>query len=423
MSVLENLKTVLIRKGWQDKLPLYEPYFEDVRKLHQVFQPMMSVVVISWRRHPDTLQNFMKLQMQSKQYPIELILVNNGALEEEFSDLLPYVNTYIRLNTNTGAYLARNIGAAFAESPIILFLEDDGIPDDQLIESHLLVHRKYDVFSVRGVYLYKTETPLNERQSHYYLGSRFFPLAADLEGNSSYSAKVFFEVGGWDDAIRFGGGGRELALRIFKKYPDYRRQIYSPISIIYHDYASNEEHLISKLAKQKESYQRLQKVHQDWHSFAASWIRYYGDEDSLIENDKLETDFHLYFGKAAKQILLRNNERIDNYEKYRIFLYNKEKLSGLIKGRNSDTKICIFGTGSVGEKVYQGLKLHGVKADCFTDNNPDKWSQEKFGVKVIAPDELDESYLIFIASSWHFDIFNQLLGKGLQPGQHFFIMN
>lgn len=415
------MKEMLSSKGWENKIPLYAQYFEEARVLHKILQPVMSVVVISWRRHPDTIKNFIKLQMQAKQYPFELIFVNNGASEEEFSDLLPYVNTYIRLNTNTGAYLARNIGAAFAESPIILFLEDDGIPDDQLIESHLMIHRKYDVYAVRGVYLFKTENTLNHRQLHYYLGHRFFPLASNLEGNSSYDAKVFFEVGGWDDEIQFGGGGRELALRIFKKYPKIEKQIYSPISIIYHDYATSEEHLKTKWIKQQQSFQRLSTIHKEWHEFNSIWDQFYGDTQAIAGNEKLEPDFHVRFDKMAKEILIRNKNKIEEYEKSRIFSYDAEKLRKITN--IPDKHICIFGSGSFGGKFLDKMNQYGLRVDCFADNNEELWGTDKFGIKVISPEELNENHLIFIASMWYFDIFQQLLGKGLQPGRHFFIVN
>ncbi len=48
----------------------------------------------------------------------------------------------------------------------------------------------------------------------YYLGDKPFPIYADLEGNTTYKAKAFFKFGGWDDEIKFGGGGVDLSIRL-----------------------------------------------------------------------------------------------------------------------------------------------------------------------------------------------------------------
>ena len=51
----------------------------------------------------------------------ELIFVNNGADKNEFNVLDPFIDTYIQLNKNSGAYLARNIGASFCKCPNSFF--------------------------------------------------------------------------------------------------------------------------------------------------------------------------------------------------------------------------------------------------------------------------------------------------------------
>ncbi|MFW9930066.1 MAG: glycosyltransferase, partial [Candidatus Thorarchaeota archaeon] len=235
---LHELKEKLHEKGWDSKYDLYKPDFNSVEYKRIVDSPNISVIVISWRLHPDTIKNFHVLEGQ-RDKNFELIFVNNGADEKEFSQIENYVDTYVKLNKNTGAYLARNIGAVFGKASILLFLEDDGIPCDNIIEAHLNAHAKYDIIALRGVYLPKTSNPLNKIAAHYYLGDKPRSIFADLEGNSSYNAEIFFKAGGWDDNIYFGGGGVDLSIRLLKLDNDKRKQIYSPAPVLYHDYAKD----------------------------------------------------------------------------------------------------------------------------------------------------------------------------------------
>ncbi len=241
----------LLDKGWAFKEQLYKDIFEHAEYLRKRTSPAISIVVISWRLHPDTVKNF-KILSQQRNQNFELIFVDNGGKPEEFDILKPFIDTYIKLNTNTGAYLARNIGSVFANAPILFFLEDDGIPDQKLVKSHLDTHRKYDVIAVRGVYQFKDpDKPENAHINHYYLGTKPFPIYADVEGNASYNADIFYKVGGWDDEIIFGGGGVNLSRRLCDIEPDMRKQIYSPEPIILHDYATDKNHLETKKAKQE----------------------------------------------------------------------------------------------------------------------------------------------------------------------------
>jgi glycosyltransferase involved in cell wall biosynthesis/MoaA/NifB/PqqE/SkfB family radical SAM enzyme len=273
----------LNKKGWQGKKELYSVCFESVTFQKDVNKPDISVIVISWRLHPDNLKNFQILEKQRDQN-FELIFVDNGGKEGEFDCLKPFVDTYVRLNKNTGAYLARNVGAVFAKAPILLFLEDDGIPKEDLVSSHLQMHKIYDVIVCRGVYSPKTNNPLNRLARHYYLGPEVIPIFADLEGNVTYQSDLFYIVGGWDDEIKFGGGGLELSLRLSKLNPDLRKQIYSPLPIIYHDFARDESHLKSKREKQNLSRIRLRKIHPNWDNYISKYIDFSQKFRPLLKN-------------------------------------------------------------------------------------------------------------------------------------------
>lgn len=409
---------------WTAKQDLYGRYFEQATTLHEISEPELSVVIISWRLHADTKKNLLRLQQQKAKVRFEIIFVDNGGQVGEFESLMPYIDKYIRLNTNTGAYLARNVGSVYCSGPIVLFLEDDGIPDEQLIQSHLLVHHRYDAVAVRGVYLPKTENPLNDRQSHYYLGDRFFPMFSSVEGNSSYSTSAFREVGGWDDQIHFGGGGKELALRLLKRFPNYEQQIYSPISIIYHDYATDCSHLLGKWEKQRQSLQRLTGIYPEWFQILGNWRERLGNETLLRRNPDYcgNAEHDALFTLVKHAVASRNKDHIARYLRGNFLLADPTTQDAWLQARTSQRYICVFGAGSFGDMVYRFLRDKGYPVSCFADNNPERWGQEKFGIPIISPDKLSSEQFILVASTWYWDIVKQLEGLGLERDRDFAVV-
>jgi GT2 family glycosyltransferase/Flp pilus assembly protein TadD/glycogen synthase/SAM-dependent methyltransferase len=282
---LAETKTSFRNLNWDQKISIYQKYFEHGEILNGQRASDISIIIICERYSTDLLRNIEILNKQ-RYHNFRLILINNGSDDSQFEKLINDIDVYVKLNKNMGAYFSRNIGALFSNAPILLFLDDDGIPEINLIEAHLNVFKKYDVVAVRGVCLPKTENPLNDLAKHYYLGAKPFPIYADIEGNTSYLSEAFFKAGGWDDEISYGGGGVDLSRRLLEIEPDHRKQIYSPEPILYHDYAINENHLKSKKIKQNESRERLRNKHQDYDVFLKSWLKFKGRDDLLIFSDQ-----------------------------------------------------------------------------------------------------------------------------------------
>lgn len=270
-----QLSADLKRAGWQQRYEKYNSVFREVKVNHTVENPAASVIIISWRFVNGLEKNISLLTSQRNAgINYEIIFVNNGKPDDEFAAITPYIDTYVALSENTGAYVARNIGSLFAKAPILIFLEDDGIISDDFVKAHLNAFDKYDIISTRGICRPLTDNPLNKLAKHYYMGAKPFPWTANLEGNCAYKANAFYEVGGWSDDISFGHGGPELSYRLTKKYPDQRMQIYNSVPVIFHDYATNEEHLRTKKQKQSASYEQLKLKYPDWEEFSESWRKF-----------------------------------------------------------------------------------------------------------------------------------------------------
>ena len=352
--MLDILKKQLNKKQWEQKIDCYSRYFEYIEQKATSIFPAISVIVISWRLHRDTIKNFEKLEKQRKQN-FELIFVDNGGEKDEFASLKPYIDKYIKLNTNTGACVARNIGAVFAEAPLLLFLEDDGIADENLLESYLLIKKIYDVVVVRGSYLPKTTNLINHRQHHYYYGNYFFPRYSDLEGNTLYEADIFYQVGGWDDEIYFGSEGPDLALRILDIEPNLARQIYSPISIIHHDYVRDEEHFNNKIKAQKKSRERLQKKHYKFEERLLEWEALFMNEKSIPKKQNINENTILELQKIEQKIMKRNQSSINFLLSGAYFLNDSNLVNKLLEKVNG-RGIALFGAGNYGQRVLQRLQ-------------------------------------------------------------------
>lgn len=414
------LRDRLKERNWSYKYNLYNRYFDYVEISKNRKNVEISVIIISWRLHENTLLNLKSLSAQRKKSEFEVIFVNNGCDDEEFKDLLPYIDCYIRLNANTGAYLARNIGAIFSSASIVLFLEDDGIPNSYLIESHIMVHTIFDVLSVRGVYLPERDGYIPKNYKHYYQGIHFSPSPAVLEGNASFQSKEFFMVGGWDDNIKYGHGGLELSMKLSSIEPNKTKQIYSPISIIYHDPITDPLKQEEKEKKQNKSKKRLMELYPEWDAYLDSWNELYERHDLIRYKEKIDKQFPRFFKLYQKvigehlSIFARNTSELDKRNKTMLF-----RLKYLQEIRY--IKIFIFGAGSLGLDLLHFLNNQQVVVSGFYDNDESKWGNYINGLAISNPNNIQDNDYIIIASTWEQEIVKQLLERGLKPIENFVV--
>jgi glycosyltransferase involved in cell wall biosynthesis len=300
LDAVEHLNQLLALRGWRRKAATYRTVFKSRSINSRLEKVNASAIVVSHRVHPDT-ENCLRILQEDIAANSEVIFVSNGVRSDQHAELHRFCDVVVQLGVNTGAYVARNIGALFASGPILIFVDDDCIPYRNLVSAHLEAHTLFNCISVRGVYEPKTANPLNALAAHYDLGDEIFPQHVVAEGNASYQSDLFYKVGGWDDEIRFGGGGTDLAFRLLQVEPDMRRQIYYPKARIRHDYAVHQIHLAQKRRRQEKSFTRLQIKHGEYRM--AKWLfRKYlpGTNVQLLRSYFLANDSHAIFG-CAKQ--------------------------------------------------------------------------------------------------------------------------
>ncbi|MGP9768036.1 glycosyltransferase [Halomonas sp. AOP13-D3-9] len=248
---VDLLEERLEASGWKGKAALYSFWLESIQDDRLPSQSKeFTVIVICNKYKKETYENIVELRRQCG-VDGEIIFVNNGDKSNDARGLASLVEVYIELIGNSGAYLARNIGSVFANGGILIFVDDDGLPEKGMLSAHADIHKQYTLDSVRGSYLPKNpnETP----PSHYHLGDKALVTLNCLEGNCSYRRDLFFKVRGWGDYILFGHGGAELYVRLISNGSDQSKHIYIPGCILRHDYYRGEKHARNKRKKQAES--------------------------------------------------------------------------------------------------------------------------------------------------------------------------
>ena len=325
------LKEKLRQICWDDRYEKYINEIEFIKQTAKDLRPLKaSVVVISHNIKQESIDTLEKLKSEAA--PFEIIFVDNNSQTQYNKMACVLSDTYIRLQRNTGAYLARNIGSVYSNSPLLIFIDDDAIPAPNFVSAHISENSKYESILIRGVCLPNTDSPLNSKAKHYLLGDNVFPRFSDLEGNMSVTAEAFFKVGGWDDNIKFGHGGIELSYRLLKNFPYPQLMLYSPLPIIRHDYTTSEDALISKRHKQAISWRYLQSKHAEIDHFLPRWEREWsklpvvkkGQQDSLVsavdfasKHDlrKLKTPEYASMIRLARRYKKSGNiEKAEQYE-------------------------------------------------------------------------------------------------------------
>ena len=207
-------------------------------KLHgrQIRNPRASVIVVSHADSPGVVQGLSSIAAQVANTDIEVILVDNGndALGFHGKKLFKSFGL-VEPGFNSGPSAARNVGAHFAKSPYLVFLDDDGISGEGCVEALLQCIVETKAVAVRGKVVPRTSPELTA--PHYDLGPARLPVLPTTEGISIWARKPFLEAGGYDPLL-YGHEGVELSSRMWRFFGP-SGFIYEPSAVLYHDYASD----------------------------------------------------------------------------------------------------------------------------------------------------------------------------------------
>lgn len=207
---------------------------------------LLSVVLPTYNR-VDRLQRVLA-GLEKQDFPrsqFELIVVSDGATDGS-NDFLTSVVTPLQLRPilqrNQGVAAARNHGVYRARGQIVLFIDDDVVPDSRLLTEHWHTHSTQggDIV-VMGPMLtppqfgmspwVSWEQTMLVKQYENMLNGRWQPTARQFyTGNTSLAREHILAVGGFDPAFR-RAEDVELAYRLADRGLHF---VFNPNAIGYH---------------------------------------------------------------------------------------------------------------------------------------------------------------------------------------------
>jgi len=168
----------------------------------------------------------------------ELIIVDNdkSAYAQKIAALEKV--QYHQLAENRGPCPARNYGVRQSKNKWLLFLDDDGLAPDGMLEAlRNIIRNNPDFYAIRGKIIPKNDTIYNYLQSLYDMGDRPMPYFLNLEGITAIRKTELDAVDGWNNEL-YGHEGIELSYRLIDQFGLDNCQ-YHPDLVLRHDYSDS----------------------------------------------------------------------------------------------------------------------------------------------------------------------------------------
>ena len=195
--------------------------------------PTVTVVIPTRNRSRSLIRTIDALHKQTiPPASFQVIVVMDGCTDDTEGLLAAYdTNLIVKRLTIApgprGPAFARNLGARAATGEVILFLDDDVVPEPQLIQEHLKMHEagpgvvvlggyppipqpKADGFRVMQQMWWNDKFLAMNQHGHRFLYTDV------LTGNLSIHSKDFHELGGFDESLPAAHEDYEFGFRIIK---------------------------------------------------------------------------------------------------------------------------------------------------------------------------------------------------------------
>ncbi len=178
----------------------------------------LTIIIPTYNRHAQLQRVLSGLERQTvPASQFEVLVVSDGSTDGT-DDFLKTASTTLQLRplfqANGGVASARNNGIHQASGQIILFLDDDVVPDPHLVAEHLRIHNSHngDVV-VLGPMLtpsnfslapwVRWEQAMLAKQYNAMLTGKYQPTARQFyTGNTSLAREHLLKAGGFDEHFR-----------------------------------------------------------------------------------------------------------------------------------------------------------------------------------------------------------------------------
>lgn len=211
---------------WLGREFSYAQYIRSIKMAEAPEPPAMSLILCLDRLEKKVVAALHML-LDANPDSLEIIIVNPQCSSPWLAVLPRIAHVWIDVDDNCPEYTSRNMGALFANAPMLLFLSDAVAPVPALPQAYINCLSREGVIAARG-------RVLKERQSYTALFRRFdlgdcsFPWALDLDENMAILAQQFFSIGGFDETLQPGFGALDLSAKIYQRFPEYQAQQYCP---------------------------------------------------------------------------------------------------------------------------------------------------------------------------------------------------
>ncbi len=212
--------------------------------------PPISIIIVNWNRKSLTEKVLYLLHQQTFQ-DFEILLMDNGSTDGSADDLkskFPEVHLH-RLNANLGFSIANNLGVQRAQSPWVVLLNNDALPEPDWLENLFNAALTHSEFTFFGSKLLQANVPnlLDGVGDVYHISGLAwrdgynFPLEtapvvpreifSPTAAAAIYSRQAFLDVGGFDEDFFMYHEDVDLGFRLRLRG---HRALYVPDAVVYH---------------------------------------------------------------------------------------------------------------------------------------------------------------------------------------------
>jgi glycosyltransferase involved in cell wall biosynthesis len=220
-------------------------------------RPRFAVVVVSYRR-PDALRATLAALVRQTvgRHAMEICVVDNGGSACVRSELASEVDHWLVPENNLGPGGGRNLGVGATTAPVLVFVDDDGIPAQDFVgQLDGAFERHPTAVAVRGRVVALQHPLLTTMAVHYDRGPHEQPDLLTLEGATAILRESFEAAGGYD-ATRTTHEGLELSGRLLDTSPE-ATIMYTPHAVLRHDFFKGVGQVLAKAERLAEGANRL----------------------------------------------------------------------------------------------------------------------------------------------------------------------
>lgn len=143
------------------------------------------------------------LSVQDYGQDFEIIVVDDGSIDNTVEVLTKYSNVKVISQNNQGPAAARNNGASQASGEIILFTDDDCIPQENWLSEMLLPFKDENISGVKGAYKSTQKSPVArfvqyEYEEKYRYMNQFEYIDFIDTYSAAYKKEVFRKFNGFN---------------------------------------------------------------------------------------------------------------------------------------------------------------------------------------------------------------------------------